>query len=78
ARKLQSFYGDLTSGLRVNIQVLDELASEIVSSVFRHANAMTILTRIKDKPSYNWRHMINCAIFYAVFAKYLGYGKAVV
>ncbi|MEH6816437.1 MAG: HD domain-containing phosphohydrolase, partial [Pseudoalteromonas distincta] len=42
------------------------------------ANAMTILTRIKDKHSYNWRHMINCAIFTAVFAKYLGYKMAVV
>ena len=77
-RKLQSLYGDLTSGLSANIKVLDEIASEIVSSVFRNANAMTILTRIKDKHSYNWRHMINCAIFTAVFAKYVGYGKAVV
>ncbi|WP_024611991.1 MULTISPECIES: HD-GYP domain-containing protein [unclassified Pseudoalteromonas] len=77
-RKLQSLYGDLTSGLTINMKVLDEIANEIVSSVFRNANAMSILTRIKDKHSYNWRHMINCAIFTAVFAKYLGYKQAVV
>ncbi|MBQ4800230.1 HD-GYP domain-containing protein [Pseudoalteromonas sp. MMG006] len=77
-RKLQSLYGDLTSGLSLNVKVLDEIASEIVSSVFRNANAMSILTRIKDKHSYNWRHMINCAIFTAVFAKYLGYEEPLV
>lgn len=77
-RKLQSLYGDLTSGLSLNVKVLDEIACEIVSSVFRNANAMSILTRIKDKHSYNWRHMINCAIFTAVFAKYLGYKEPLV
>ncbi|GEB72803.1 phosphodiesterase [Pseudoalteromonas carrageenovora] len=77
-RKLQSLYGDLTSGLSLNVKVLDEIACEIVSSVFRNANAITILTRIKDKHSYNWRHMINCAIFTAVFAKYLGYKEPLV
>ncbi|MEL0634024.1 HD domain-containing phosphohydrolase [Pseudoalteromonas carrageenovora] len=77
-RKLQSLYGDLTSGLSLNVKVLDEIASEIVSSVFRNANAMSILTRIKDKHSYNWRHMINCAIFTAVFTKYLGYKEPLV
>ena len=70
-RKLQSIFGDLTSGLSLNIEALNEISNEIVSSVFRNEHAMTILTRIKDKHSYNWRHMINCTIFTAVFAKYL-------
>lgn len=77
-RKLQAVYGDLTSGLALNVKALDKISDEIVSSVFRNQHAMTILTRIKDKYSYNWRHMINCAIFTAVFAKYLGYKKPVV
>lgn len=77
-RKIQALYGDLTAGLALNINVLDEIAGEIVASVFRNPNAMTILTRLKDKHSYNWRHMINCAIFAAVFAKYLGYEEPTV
>ncbi|WP_338366989.1 HD domain-containing phosphohydrolase [uncultured Pseudoalteromonas sp.] len=77
-RKLQALYGDVTTGLSVNLKVIDEMANDIVSSVFRHTSAMTILTRIKDKHSYNWRHMINCAIFTAVFAKYLGYKEEAV
>ena len=78
SRKIQSLYSDLIAGLTLNVKVLDEIANEIVASVFRNANAMTILTRIKDKHSYNWRHMINCAIFTSVFAKYLGYKEALV
>ena len=77
-RKLQSIFGDLTSGLSLNTDALNEISNEIVSSVFRNEHAMTILTRIKDKHSYNWRHMINCTIFTAVFAKYLGYKREVV
>ncbi|KPZ52222.1 HD domain-containing phosphohydrolase [Pseudoalteromonas sp. P1-25] len=77
-RKLQALYGDVTTGLTVNLTVIDEMANDIVSSVFRNASAMTILTRIKDKHSYNWRHMVNCAIFTAVFAKYLGYKEEAV
>ena len=77
-RKLQALYGDVTTGLSVNLKVIDEMANDIVSLVFRNTSAMTILTRIKDKHSYNWRHMINCAIFTAVFAKYLGYKEEAV
>lgn len=77
-RKLQVLHSDLTSGLNLNIRLLDEIVNDIVASVFRNENAMTILTRIKDKHSYHWRHMINCAIFAAVFAKYLDYEKPVV
>ncbi|ETJ49720.1 HD-GYP domain-containing protein [Pseudoalteromonas agarivorans] len=77
-RKLQALYGDVTTGLSVNLKVIDEMANDIVSSVFRNTSAMTILTRIKDKHSYNWRHMINCVFFTAVFAKYLGYKEEAV
>lgn len=77
-RKLQSLYGDVTSGLKMNIALLDDIAKDIVASVFRNHNAMTILTRIKDKNMYNWRHMTNCAILVTVFAKYLGYKEAIV
>ncbi|MCF2847535.1 HD-GYP domain-containing protein [Pseudoalteromonas sp. ACER1] len=73
SRKLQSLYSDITAGLKMNMAVLDDIAVDIVGSVFRNHNALTILTRLKDKHIYNWRHMINTAILVSVFAKYLGY-----
>jgi len=78
SRKLQVLYSDITSGLKMNMTLLDEVVVDIVSSVFRNHNAMTILTRLRDKHIYNWRHMINTAILVSVFAKYLGYKEQTV
>ena len=74
-RKLQMLHADLTSGLNMDMVLLDEVVNDVVSSVFRNENAMTILTRVKDKYSYDWRHMLNCSIFATVFTKYLGYDR---
>lgn len=72
-RKIQSLYGDVTSGLKVDMTLINEVSKDIVASVLRNTNAMAILTRIKDKDSYNWRHMTNCAILITVFGKHLAY-----
>ena len=71
-RQIQSLYGDVTSGMKIDISLLNEVSKDIVASVLRNSNAMAILTRIKDKDAYNWRHMTNCAILITVFAKHLG------
>ncbi|MBR8845831.1 MULTISPECIES: HD-GYP domain-containing protein [unclassified Pseudoalteromonas] len=71
-RQIQSLYGDVTSGLKVDMSLINEVSKDIVDSVLRNSNAMAILTRIKDKDAYNWRHMTNCAILITVFAKHLG------
>ncbi|WP_440055063.1 HD-GYP domain-containing protein [Pseudoalteromonas sp. T1lg65] len=71
-RLIQSLYGDVTSGLKMDMSLLNEVSRDIVASVLRNSNAMAILTRIKDKDAYNWRHMTNCAILITVFAKHLG------
>jgi HD-GYP domain-containing protein (c-di-GMP phosphodiesterase class II) len=72
-RAISNAYTDLIKGARVDINAFDEVAKDIVDSVFRNQNAMSMLARIKDQKNYNWRHMINCAIYIAVFTKYLGY-----
>lgn len=77
-RKVQALYGDITAGLRVDIGLVNEVSKEIVESVFRNSNAMAIMTRLRDKENYNWRHMINCTILVTVFAKYLGLKPAMV
>lgn len=70
--KVKSLYNDLTSGAKLDVSLLNQVSDEIVSSVLRNSNAMAILSRLKDKEGYNWRHMINCTILVSVFAKYLG------
>ncbi|MBQ4860785.1 DUF3391 domain-containing protein [Pseudoalteromonas sp. MMG013] len=77
-RKIQSLYGDVTAGGKVDISLISDVSKEIVQSVLRNSNAMAILTRLKDKDGYNWRHMINCTILISVFAKYLGLKNSVI
>ncbi|BBN82680.1 phosphodiesterase [Pseudoalteromonas sp. A25] len=77
-RKVQVMYGDITSGLKADIGLINEISKEIVDSVLRNSNAMAILTRLQDKEGYNWRHMINCAILISVFAKYLGLSQSLI
>ncbi len=77
-KQLQMLYGNLTAGMQVDMTLINDISQEIVGSVLRNTNAMAILTRIKDKEGFNWRHMINCAILVTVFAKYLGLGKKVI
>ncbi|RJE76687.1 phosphodiesterase [Pseudoalteromonas sp. MSK9-3] len=77
-RKIQSLYGDITAGGKVDISLISDVSKEIVQSVLRNSSAMAILTRLKDKEGYNWRHMINCTILISVFAKYLGLKNSVI
>ena len=72
SQQLKSLYNDLTIGVKLDISLLNQVSNEIVDSVLRNSNAMAILSRLKDKDGYNWRHMINCTILMSVFAKYLG------
>jgi HD-GYP domain-containing protein (c-di-GMP phosphodiesterase class II) len=72
SQQLKSLFNDLTIGVKLDVSLLNQVSNEIVDSVLRNSNAMAILSRLKDKDGYNWRHMINCTILMSVFAKYLG------
>jgi HD-GYP domain-containing protein (c-di-GMP phosphodiesterase class II) len=72
SKQLKNVYNDLTIGAKLDVSLLNQVSNDIVDSVLRNSNAMAILSRLKDKDSYNWRHMINCTILMSVFAKYLG------
>ena len=58
--------------------MLNDVANDIVDSVFRNEDAMAVLTRLRDKNAYPWRHTINTAILISVFARYLKYSKQAV
>ncbi|WP_233998335.1 HD-GYP domain-containing protein [Pseudoalteromonas sp. T1lg48] len=71
--KLRAMFHDLSAGMLVNLELLCDIADAIVDSVFRNPDAMAALTLLRDQQSYTWRHMLNCAILTAIFARYLGY-----
>lgn len=72
SQQLKNLYSELTIGAKLDVSLLNQVSNDIVDSVLRNSNAMAILSRLKDKDGYNWRHMINCTILMSVFAKYLG------
>ncbi|EAR29126.1 putative metal-dependent phosphohydrolase, HD region [Pseudoalteromonas tunicata D2] len=74
-RKITTLQCDLMMGQSVNIAVLDEVGQTILESVFRNESAMAVLTRLRDKNTYAFRHSINTAILVTMFGKFLGYNK---
>lgn len=71
-KKLQLIYGNILGGEALQMHLVNDISKEIVSSVTQNSNVMAILTRLKDKRGFSWRHMINCTILMTIFAKYLG------
>lgn len=76
--KVRTIHQDIAAGLQVDINMLNDVANDIVDSVFRNEDAMAVLTRLRDKNAYPWRHTINTAILISVFARYLKYSKQAV
>ena len=74
-RKVTTLHCDLMMGQNVNIAVLDDVGQTILESVFRNESAMAVLTRLRDKNTYSFRHSINTAILVTMFAKFLGFAK---
>ncbi|MCF2860194.1 HD domain-containing protein [Pseudoalteromonas sp. SMS1] len=71
-KKLQILYGNILGGEALQLHLVNDISQEIIASVTQNSNVMAILTRLKDKRGFNWRHMINCTILMTIFAKYLG------
>ncbi|ESP93624.1 HD-GYP domain-containing protein [Pseudoalteromonas luteoviolacea] len=71
-KKLQLLYGNILGGEALQMHLVHDICQEIITSVTHHSNVMAILTRLKDKRSFSWRHMINSTILMTIFAKYLG------
>ncbi|PAJ73263.1 phosphodiesterase [Pseudoalteromonas sp. NBT06-2] len=73
--KVRTMYQDIAAGMQVNVNILHDVANDIIDSVFRNEDAMAVLTRLRDKNAYAWRHTINTAILISVFGRYLKYSK---
>jgi len=76
--KVRTMHQDIAAGMQVDINMLNDVANDIIDSVFRNEDAMAVLTRLRDKNAYAWRHTINTAILISVFGRYLKYSKKAV
>ncbi len=59
-------------GRTLDINECREVVDDVVDSILRNHNALTWLTRIKNKDDYTAEHSINVCILSVAFAKHLG------
>jgi len=66
---------DIKQGKPLQVEQVDQLAEELVDSVFRNHDALACLGRIRDKDSYLLEHSVNLAVLMSIFAKSLSFKK---
>lgn len=77
-KAVKGLYDDISADKKINITAINALADEIIDSIIRNEYAISILTRIRDKNTYQWEHAINTAILISGFSLYLGMKKETV
>ena len=65
-------------GGAINTENIQETTNALVDSVFRNQDALTCLTQIQSKDTYLLEHSLNVSILMSVFAKFLGFDKALI
>ncbi len=79
AKQLQSkAFTDIKAGNTIDIAPFRELASGFIDSVFRNQDALACITRMREKDTYLLEHSINVSILISIFAKHLGFDKALI
>ncbi|HEA18778.1 MAG TPA: HD-GYP domain-containing protein [Pseudoalteromonas prydzensis] len=79
AKQLQSkAFTDIKAGNTIDITPFKELASGFIDSVFRNQDALACITRMREKDTYLLEHSINVSILISIFAKHLGFERALI
>lgn len=72
---IKTIFNDISADQKINITAINELANDITDSIIRNEYAISILTRIRDKDTYQWEHAINSAILMCGFSLFIGMKK---
>lgn len=79
AKQLQTkAFTDIKAGNTIDIAPFKELASGFIDSVFRNQDALACITRMREKDTYLLEHSINVSILISIFAKHLGFERALI
>ncbi|MEO2267178.1 HD-GYP domain-containing protein [Pseudoalteromonas sp. YIC-656] len=72
AKNLQmKAFADIKAGLVIDVAPFKDVAQGFMDSVFRQQDALTCLTRMREKDAYLMEHSINVSILITIFAKHL-------
>ena len=72
----QGLVGDFMNNVKmsaaIDIAPIHQLADELQRSVFRNANALSCLGRIREKDNYLLEHSVNLSVLMSLFGNYRG------
>lgn len=72
AKQLQNkLLNSLKNGEVIDVAPLEEMADELVDSIFRNNDATLFLSKIREKDSYLMEHSLNVGMLLANFGRYL-------
>lgn len=76
AKKLQKrAFADVQAGRKVNAAGMEKVADGFIDSVFRNQDALTCMTRIREKDAYLLEHSVNVSILMTILAKHMKLDK---
>lgn len=72
AKSLQSkILRDISIGHEIELEPAQELTSQLIDSIFRNQDALSCISRIREKDAYLMEHSLNVSILISMFAKHL-------
>lgn len=71
------FMNNVKMGAAIDIAPIHQLADELQHSVFRNANALSCLGRIREKDNYLLEHSVNLSVLMSLFGNYRGLSEDV-
>ena len=74
-RFVHSLMESVRHDLQPKIEEVNEVISDLVSSIIRNPNALLWLTQLKDRDQYTYAHAIDSAVYLLAFGRHLGYPR---
>ena len=79
AKKFQKkAFADVKAGRKVNSAEMEAVADGFIDSVFRNQDALTCMTRIREKDAYLLEHSVNVSILMTILAKHMKLDKEMI
>lgn len=65
----------LDHGQVIPVKETQQVASEMVDSVLRNPDALSWLTRVREKDEHTYSHSVRCAVWAIIFGRHIGLAK---
>lgn len=79
AKKLQKrVFADVKAGRKINCKDMETVADGFIDSVFKNQDALTCMTRIREKDAYLLEHSVNVSILMTILAKHMKLNKELI